>query len=116
MQVGRVSRVGLMHLPMIDPMHYLMSSLVSSQFCALTDVCDSVYAQWLRGRASDSRLREPGFESCAAALKPWERLLTLHSSSSLGSINEYLAIDKWWLCVLPSRINSSIWLDASQRS
>ena len=28
-------------------------------------------AQWLRGRASDSRLREPGFESCAAALKPW---------------------------------------------
>ena len=27
-------------------------------------------AQWLRGRASDSRLREPGFESCAAVLKP----------------------------------------------
>ena len=26
-------------------------------------------AQWLRGRASDSRLREPGFESCAAVLK-----------------------------------------------
>ena len=27
-------------------------------------------AQWLRGRALDSRLREPGFESCAAVLKP----------------------------------------------
>ena len=27
--------------------------------------------QWLMGRASDSRLREPGFESCAAVLKPW---------------------------------------------
>ena len=25
--------------------------------------------QWLRGRASDSRLREPGFESYAAVLK-----------------------------------------------
>ena len=23
------------------------------------------------GRASDSRLREPGFEFCAAVLKPW---------------------------------------------
>ena len=28
-------------------------------------------AQWIRGRASDSRLRGPGFESCAAVLKPW---------------------------------------------
>ena len=27
-------------------------------------------AQWLRGRASNSQLREPGFESCAAVLKP----------------------------------------------
>ena len=27
-------------------------------------------AQWPRGRASVSRLREPGFESCAAVLKP----------------------------------------------
>ena len=30
-------------------------------------------AQWLRGRPSDSRLREPGFESCAPVLKPWAR-------------------------------------------
>ena len=29
-------------------------------------------AQWLRGRASDSRLRGPGFESCDAVLKPWK--------------------------------------------
>ena len=28
-------------------------------------------AQWLRGRAPDSRLREPTPESCAAVLKPW---------------------------------------------
>ena len=27
--------------------------------------------QWLKGRASDSRLRGRGFESCAAVLKPW---------------------------------------------
>ena len=34
-------------------------------------------AQWLRGRASDSRLREPGFESCAAVLKAWASFFTL---------------------------------------
>ena len=50
-------------------------------------------AQWLRGRASDSRLREPGFESCAAVLKPWTIFFTLYCSSSLSCINEYLAID-----------------------
>ena len=50
-------------------------------------------AQWLRDRASDSRLREPGFESCAAVLKPWASFFTLHCSSSLTCINEYLAID-----------------------
>ena len=30
------------------------------------------------GRASDSRLREPGFESCAAVLKPWAGFFILH--------------------------------------
>ena len=50
-------------------------------------------AQWLRGRTPDSRLREPGFESCAVVLKPWARFFTLHCSSSLSCINEYLAID-----------------------
>ena len=47
--------------------------------------------QWFRGRASDSRLRKPGFESCAAVLKTWASLFTLHCSSSLSGINDYLA-------------------------
>ena len=58
-------------------------------------------AAWLRGRASDSRLREPGFESCAAVLKPWASCFTLHCSSSLSGIDEYLYIDsgQWWIWV-----------------
>ena len=36
-------------------------------------------AQWLRGRASDSQLQEPGFESCAAVLKPLASFFTLRS-------------------------------------
>ena len=69
------------------------------------------------GRASDSRLRGPGFESCAAVLKPWESLITLHWSSSLSCINEYLAIDSGgYVYEQPSRINCSIWPDASHRS
>ena len=56
-------------------------------------------AQWLRGKASDSRLRRLGFESCAAVLKPWGNCFTLHCSSSPTCINEYLAIDKWGKCV-----------------
>ena len=55
--------------------------------------------QWLRGRVPDSRLWEPGFESCAAVLKPRASFFTLHCSSSLSNINEYLAVDKWWICV-----------------
>ena len=42
----------------------------------------------------NSRLRELRFESCAAVLKPWAIFFTVHCSSSLGSINEYLAIDR----------------------
>ena len=73
--------------------------------------------QWLRGRASDSRLRGLGFESCSAVLKPWADIFTLHCSSSLRCINEYLAIDSCgYVHAQPSRINCSIWLDASQRS
>ena len=45
-------------------------------------------AQWLRGRASDSRLLEPGFKSCAAVLKTSASFFTLHCSSSLSYINE----------------------------
>ena len=74
-------------------------------------------AQYLRGRASDSRLQEPGFESCAAVLKPWAMFFTLLCSISLSSINEYLAIDSvGHVYEQPSCINCSIWLDASQRS
>ena len=71
-------------------------------------------APWLRGRASDSRLREPGFEYCAAVLKPWASFITLRCSSSISCINEYLAIDSGgYVYEHPSRINCSIWLDAS---
>ena len=73
--------------------------------------------QWLRGRASDSRLREPGFENCAAVLKPWASFVTLQCSGSLSCINEYLAIDSGrYVYEQPLRINCNVWLDASQRS
>ena len=70
-------------------------------------------AQWLRGRALDSQLRGHMLESCAAVLKHWASIVPLHCSSSLSCINEYLAIDSGGY---GSRINCSIWLDASQRS
>ena len=81
-------------------------------------ICELICrAQWLRGRALDSRLRDPGFESGAAVLKPWASLFTLHCSSLLSCINEYLAIDSGgYVYEQPSRINCTIWLDASQRS
>ena len=53
----------------------------------------------LRVTTLDSRLRGHGFESCAAVIKPWASYFTLHCSSSLSCINEYLAIDKWWICI-----------------
>ena len=69
------------------------------------------------GRASVSRLREPGFESCAAVFKPWASFFTLHCSSSLSCINEYLAIDSGgYVYEQPLHINCSIWLALSQRS
>ena len=73
--------------------------------------------QWLSGRASDSRLREPGFESCAVVLKPLACFFTQSCSSSISCMNEYLAIDSGgYVYEQPSHINCSIWLDASQRS
>ena len=51
-----------------------------------------IRAQWLKGRAPASWLQEPGFESYAAVLKSWASFSTLHCSSSLSCINEYLAI------------------------
>ena len=44
------------------------------------------------GRASDSCQREPGFESCAAVSNRGQ-IVSLHCSSSLSCMNEYLAID-----------------------
>ena len=53
----------------------------------------------------------------AAVLKLWTSFFTLHCSSSFGYINEYLAIDSGgYVYGQPSRINCSIWMDASQRS
>ena len=70
-------------------------------------------AQWLSGRASDSRLREPGFESCAAVLNLWANAPTLHCSSSLSCINECLAIDSGgYVYEQTLLINFSTWLDA----
>ena len=48
--------------------------IVEIQFVCIAGIQYS-RAPWLRGRASDSRLREPGFESCAAVLKPWASFL-----------------------------------------
>ena len=54
----------------------------------------------------------PGLESFAAMLKPLECLFTLHCSSSLSCVNEYLAIDSGgYVYEQPSRINcSSGWM------
>ena len=82
-----------------------------------SQMCVKGRAQWLMGRASDSRLREPGFESCAAVFKTLGTFFTLHCSSYLSCINEYLAIDSGgYVYEQPSRINCNIWLDASYRS
>ena len=71
-----------------------------------------VKAQWLRGRATDSRLRVPGFESCAPA-----SLFCLHCISLLSCIQEYMDIESGgYVYDYPSCINCYMWLDASQRS
>ena len=59
-------------------------------FTVFVDVCR---AQWLMGRASDSRITEPGPESCAAVaiiFKPIEtrhELIIAHLLSSLPNSN-----------------------------
>ena len=106
---GSVGSPGLPHV--MQPQFHPFTRLL---LCRMMVHCR---VQWLRGRALDSRLREPGFESCAAVLKPWASFVTPHCSSSLSCINEYLAIDSdGYVYEQPSRINCSIWLDASQRS
>ena len=68
--------------------------------------------QWLRVRASDSRLREPGFESCAVVLKPWASFFTLCCSSSLSFIKELLSTwsgyRQWWIYVCTSNLRALI--------
>ena len=77
----------------------------------------NLYSAMIQGRASDSRLRDPGFESCTAVLKLWASFFTLHCSTLLSCINEYQAIDSGgYVYEHPSRNICSIWLDASQRS
>ena len=49
-------------------------------------------------------------------VKTLGKFFTLHCSSSLCCINEYLAIDSGeYVYEQPSRNNCSIWLDVSQR-
>ena len=45
------------------------------------------------GSASHYRLKAPGFEYCAGVLNFGQVFFTLHCSSSLSCMNEYLAID-----------------------
>ena len=72
--------------------------------------------QWLRGRALDCQLRESGFESCSAMLQPWASFFTLHCSSSIGCINEYLAIDRGgYVYKQPSHINCSMWIKCQHK-
>ena len=90
------------------------SSKVCS-LCFISSNTDWCRAQWLRGKASDSRLIGPRFKSCG--VKTLGKFFTLNCSSSLSCINEYLAIDSGgYVYEQSSRINSSIWLDVSQRS
>ena len=62
--------------------------------------------------ALDSRLREPGFKSCAA-MSLWPNCFTWYCSSSLSYTNEYLAIDiDGYLCSNSFHALIAIWLDA----
>ncbi|KAK2178417.1 hypothetical protein NP493_545g01096 [Ridgeia piscesae] len=63
----------------------------------------------LRGRAANYRLREPAYESCAAVLNFGQNVFTLHCSSSLSCMNEYIAIDNGgYLYEPPSCINCCV--------
>ena len=56
--------------------------------------------QRLRDRASDSRLRGPGFEFCAAVLKPW--VGKFFHSTLLQFTKLYKRVPgyrQWWICV-----------------
>ena len=86
---GTVLHKNARYIQYIQPVHSYTYSKLPKLYVTKT----RGFVQWFRGRALDSRLREPGFESCAVVLKPWERFFTLHCSISLRYIHEYLAID-----------------------
>ena len=66
-------------------------------------------AQWLMGRASDSRRREPMIDPVLQCEHLGQVHFTTHCSSSLSCINEYLAKDSGgYLTEPPSRINCSM--------
>ena len=98
--------VGYMRMPLWCNIH----DHITQDGHTCTNASVIYIAQWLRGRAADSRLREPGFEPCAAVF------FTLRCSSSLNCICGYLTIDcGGYVYEQSSRTNCSIWQDASQR-
>ena len=72
---------------------------------------------FIKRNGSGVELRTLDYENPSSnpvLLKPWASVFTLHCSSSLSCINQYLAIDSGgYVYEQPSRINCSKWLDAS---
>ena len=74
-----------------------------------------MYANAVERSRSGVELRTLDYEN--PGWNPGCGVKTLHCSSSLSCLNEYLTIDSGgYVYEQPSRINCSIWLDASQRS
>ena len=86
------------------------------QTCAVMQWHSGAVAQWCSGtvaRSSGSRLRESEFESCAAVSSSF----TLHCSSSLSCMNEYLVVKSGgYLCTISLWTLIAEWLDATKRS
>ena len=77
--------------------------------------CVFVYAH-MHVCASDSRLREPGFESCAGTANLFDTAVFLFIFLHF-TLNEYLVIYiRGYLCTNSLRTLIATWLDASQRS
>ena len=55
-------------------------------------------------------LRDPRFKSCAAVLKPWASVFTIHCSSSLSCINQYLAVEDMCTSSLRALIVAYGWM------
>ena len=74
------------------------------------------YYVFVERSGSGVELRTLDYENPGSRV-PWASFFTLHCSSSLSCLNEYLTIDSGgYVYEQSSRINCSIWLDASQRS